>query len=177
MNYIENFISFKNITILVVFALIFLLLKAGSLFKSNPYVGAKLLFTPAEAKFLRVLDLACSKQGKLRVFGKVRVADIIKMNPALKGKNFWKHFSKISQTHIDFVLVDKETLEIIAVVELDDSSHKTRQKADDVKNFAFHSSKIPLIRVPVKRSYEVDELISIINSEIASYEVIENKVK
>ena len=51
---------------------------------SYPYIAAESLFTPHEREFLRVLEEAA---GAYRVYGKVRVADVIEIHKGLsKGE-------------------------------------------------------------------------------------------
>ena len=91
---------------------------------------------------------------------KVRVADLVEMNPKLKGKDFWKHFKKISQTHIDFVLLDPNSFETIMAIELDDNSHLNRKEADALKNQVFQEINIPLLRVKTQKRYSTTELMN-----------------
>ena len=79
------------------------------------------LFTPSEIKFYRELEQAIGEQ--FIVFGKVRVADIITPEKSLSKSNWRTAFNKISAKHFDFVLCDKNTLRVGAVIELDDKSH------------------------------------------------------
>jgi hypothetical protein len=82
-------------------------------------VGYKEPFSDCEVSFLKALDQACRKKGlNLRVMGKMRVADLIEMNPKLKGQTFWKHFKKISQTHVDYSLLDQLKDDVFAAVGL-----------------------------------------------------------
>ena len=138
----------------------------SALFKDNPFVGVKDPFTEGEVKFLRILEKACQRSDlKLRVMGKMRVADIIKMNPKLKGQAFWKQFRKISQTHVDYSLLD-HNYKLKAVVELDDKSHENRVGADKLKNDVFEAAGLPLIRVKAKFQYDPSEIVSQIQNAI-----------
>jgi hypothetical protein len=119
----------------------------------------KSLFTPAELVFFNALQEATS--GQFLVFGKVRVADVIK--PQTSNRSDWQRaFNKISAKHFDFVLCDKESLKVLATVELDDSSHSRvdRVKRDDFLNQAVDSAKLALIRFPVQASYGLDDIQS-----------------
>jgi very-short-patch-repair endonuclease len=129
--------------------------------RSRPYLGVKRPFTKCEAKFLRVLDRACSENNlNLRVMGKIRLADFVVINPKLKGKNFWKHFSKISQKHVDFCLLSKDSLKLLAVIELDDSSHLNKTKEDLFKNKVFEDIGLPLIRIVPTNHYDVEDIVN-----------------
>lgn len=114
------------------------------------YVREQTLFSATEWAFLRALDEAVG--GRYRVFGKVRIADL--MTPSKKGgrKAWWRAFTQISSKHVDFVLVDLRTAEIVAAIEVDDRSHarKDRSVRDTFVDRAFQDSGIPLIRFPAK---------------------------
>jgi len=113
------------------------------------------LFTAAERSFLGVLDQAVSDN--YRVFGKVRVADIINPAKGMDRKSWQIAFNKISSKHFDYVLCSKDKLEVIAVIELDDKSHNTKKaiKRDAVLESACKSSDLKLIRFQAKSGYQV----------------------
>jgi len=126
------------------------------------YVREPTLFSATEWAFLRALDQAVD--GRYRVFGKVRVADV--MNPGNRtkvgNKRWWSEFTKISSKHVDFVLVDPRTCEIVAAIEVDDRSHQRGDRAtrDAFLDRAFQDAGIPLIRYPAKGrgGYKVHEI-------------------
>ena len=120
--------------------------------KGYSYRKSTKLFTAAERSFLGVLDQAISD--KYRVFGKVRVADIIAPAKGMSRKNWQIAFNKISAKHFDYVLCSKDKLEVIAVIELDDKSHNTKKasKRDSLLENACSSAELKLIRFQAKSS-------------------------
>lgn len=117
------------------------------------YSCQKYLFTRAETTFYHALQNAV--QSQYLVFGKVRVADVLK--PQTDNRSDWQRaFNKISAKHFDFVLCERASLKVLAALELDDSSHQRvdRVKRDDFLNQAVVSAELPLIRFPVQESYE-----------------------
>lgn len=77
--------------------------KKGSREAETGYSYKKIpaLFTPAERSFLGVLDQAVGKD--FRLFGKVRVADVLVPQDGL-SKSVWQTaFNKINRKHFDFV--------------------------------------------------------------------------
>lgn len=121
--------------------------------QSYPYSRQKYLFTRAETTFYHALQNAT--QGQYLVFGKVRVADVLK--PQIDNRGDWQRaFNRISAKHFDFVLCDRDSLKVLGAVELDDSSHQRgdRVKRDDFLNQAVVSAGLPLIRFAVQASYE-----------------------
>ncbi len=113
------------------------------------------LFTPAERSFIRVLDQAVSDE--CRVFGKVRVADIISPAKGMSRKNWQIAFNKISSKHFDFVLCSKDGFEVVAVIELDDKSHNSKKvrSRDELLEKACASADLKLVRFSVESSYNV----------------------
>lgn len=112
------------------------------------------LFTPTEQKFLSVLESISGDQ--LKVFGKVRISDILTpdVNKFEKGSGWHWLFSQISQKHVDFVITDKK-LNLICAVELNDPSHEQedRKKRDAFVLDAFESANIPLVMINTQHKY------------------------
>jgi ssDNA-binding Zn-finger/Zn-ribbon topoisomerase 1 len=123
-----------------------------------PYQRLDALFTPAERSFFGVLNQAVGED--VVVFGKVRVADVI--TPKKGGvKGAWqKAFNKISAKHFDFIICNKSDLSFVCGVELDDNSHNSaKQKIRDAfLEDACKSAGFPLIRVPAKSAYSVNDI-------------------
>lgn len=140
--------------------LIIIFIIASVLIKSLPgkeysYQRRKTLFSAAERSFLGLLDQAVSE--KYRVFGKVRVADILTPANGLSGTKRQAAFNRISQKHFDYVLCSKDKLEVIAVIELDDKSHNTKKTItrDAILEKACKSAELKLIRFKAKATYPV----------------------
>ena len=89
---------------------------------ANTY-EAKPILTKNEMRNFRTLDEAAKRKG-YTVNLKPRLADIA--TPRDKDKQYMANFRRISQQHVDFAILDKN-LKVIAVVELDDSSHDTEK--------------------------------------------------
>lgn len=122
------------------------------------YEISKSLFSPAERSFLGVLDSSLPEG--IRVFGKVRVADVLSPSKA-NGKEGWQAaFNKISSKHFDYVLCDAGTLQVKAVVELDDKSHNSKRTAarDGFLNEACQTAQLPIIRFTAKRTYTINQV-------------------
>lgn len=126
------------------------------------YTREESLFTPAEAKFLHVLDEAVGS--KYRVFGKVRIADVVGVSEHFSGSERQKRLSRITSKHLDFVLCDPDTLSPVCALELDDSSHQRQNRIDrdEFVDNTLRTAGIPLIRVPVKQKYDMREISGLI---------------
>jgi Protein of unknown function (DUF2726). len=151
------------IAILIVFGIAATALKAflggnrgGT--EDYPYEREQALFTPAERSFLGVLEQAVD--GKLRIIGKVRLADVVKVRK-VNNKSAWqKAFNRIQSKHVDFVACDTATLGVKFVVELDDKSHNQskRQDRDEFIDKVLAAAEIPVFHFAAKRTYTIQEL-------------------
>lgn len=111
-----------------------------------PYVKKNYLTTKTERDFLKVLEQAID--GRADIFPNVRLWDILKVS-SFDRKDKTIHENKIRAKHIDFTLCEKETHKIIGCIELDDKTHSSQQaiKNDSLKDEAFESAGLPLIRI------------------------------
>jgi len=123
-----------------------------------PYQKEPVLFTPAERSFLAALDQALGDQ--YRVFGKVRLADVIRVKSSLSGSARQQAFNRIQSKHLDFVVCDASDLSVQFVVELDDFSHQQsrRQARDEFLDKALAAAGVPVFHFPVKRTYSAQEI-------------------
>ena len=123
-----------------------------------PYYKITNLLTPAEQSFYHVLKIAVSDQYDISI--KVRLADLITVQKGLDKASWGKAFNKIKAKHIDFVLCDKSTSEILCAIELDDLSHQQekRQQRDQFVEKALSVAKLPFARFDVTRTYQSGEI-------------------
>lgn len=123
-----------------------------------PYLKQSTLFTPAERSFCGVLDQIAGND--FRVFGKVRVADVVAVRPGLNNSARAKAFNLISAKHFDFVLCAPGDLSVLCVIELNDASHqkKDRQDRDAFLESVCAAAKLPLITFDAKRTYSAAEV-------------------
>ena len=108
----------------------------------------KYILTRKEYYFYRALQKTADKYN-LEIWAKVRLADIIEVDKKQVGsKEYVKYFNQIQSKHIDFVLSNKQTLQLVTTVELDDSTHqyKDRVERDIFLNNALQTAGVPLIR-------------------------------
>lgn len=127
------------------------------------YQTVQSLISPAEKAFLSTLDQTVD--GRARVFCMVRVADIIKPNKSLDKNQKHVHFRKTSQKHFDFVLCDLQTLQPLCVIELNDKSHKRkdRRERDAFLAVACKSADLPLYFITASNKYDVAEIASLVD--------------
>lgn len=143
--------------ILIVAVVLKSILGGGSAGKLS-YERNDRLFSAAERSFLGVLEQILGKE--YRVIGKVRMADIIRPRLGLSASARTSALNRITSKHVDFAVCDPKTLQIVGVIELDDSSHDRadRQRRDKFVDAALSSAGVPLVRIPAQRVYSPAEI-------------------
>lgn len=136
-----------------------------------PYILGDGLFSPAERSFLGVLDQAVGVD--FRVFGKVRVADVVNV---AKGtpKSLWQRaFNRISAKHFDYVLCHPTDLKPVCAIELNDQSHAKdeRKGRDKFLEGVCASAGFPLVFLPAQHAYTLTEICDRIASAIGKVAV------
>lgn len=131
-----------------------------------PYRKAGALLTPAERAFLAALEPHLA--GRIRVFAKVRVADLIAIQPGLGRERALVALNRIAQKHVDFVLAHPVSFDVLCAIELDDQTHSiaARRQRDAFLERAFEFSGLTLIRMKASNRYSPDALRQLINSVV-----------
>jgi hypothetical protein len=113
------------------------------------------LFSAAERSFFRVLEELLEEE--YTVFGKVRIADLIKPANGAGGR---AALNRIVGRHVDFAICQANDLSVIGVIELDDKSHgrNDRRKRDIFVDRAFASAGIPIIHFPARAAYDLSSI-------------------
>ena len=132
-----------------------------------PYTRTPALFTPAERSFLGVLDLAAGKD--FRVFGKVRVGDVLSPRAGQDRSTRQIALNRINRKHFDFILCRPDDLTVLCAIELNDASHqrKDRQERDEFLAKACRSAGLPLIAFDARHAYSPTEISARIAEAIA----------
>ena len=127
-----------------------------------PYDAISFLFTPAERSFLGVIEQALDPS--YRVFGKVRIADVMKVRKGGSRSNWQKAFNRIRTKHFDFVICRSSDCSIVLAIELDDKSHRAtrRMERDDFVRKAAEAAELPLLQIPCRKSYSINEISSLL---------------
>lgn len=163
-----------SLSILILVVIVVLAAMAARMLPADPsgppgddYQRGTALFTAAERSFLGVLEQALG--GRYRVFGKVRIADVVSVKASRDRRAWQRAFNRISAKHFDFVLCDPGDLSVVAVIELDDASHraKARQDRDTFVEALCSRIGLPLIRVPARAGYSIDEIRQRIDAALA----------
>lgn len=126
----------------------------------NPYPFSRKesVFSTVEASFLTLLERAIGD--KFKIVSRVKLVDLIECKPGLSKKARRAALAKAKNKQLDYVLVDKDTLKIVAAVDLVNNSNKAGHKAqrDWFVSGALESANIPHIRMKVKAGYKALEV-------------------
>ncbi len=124
------------------------------------------LMTRGELAFFAALETAVSSHS--RVFVQVPLAALIDVRASDRSAQATA-FNQIDRKRVDFVLADPKSLEVQAVVELDDSSHllEGRRSRDEIVEDALKKAGIKIIRFPVQASYNSDQIWEKISKALA----------
>lgn len=116
--------------------------------RNVPHQRLAHLFTPAERSFLRVLDQVVGDDA--RIFGKVRVADVLLPGKGVEGRERNEAYHSIACRSFDFLLCDRGDLSVICAVVLDTDTRRAKGRSQQAAllNEVCHAAGIPLIRVP-----------------------------
>ena len=169
------------LVLLVIFAAVVFFLKSGQFSKQHPesfpYEKQKMLLTPAERSFFGVLEQVIGESH--RIFVKVRLGDIFKVKAGLSNSERATAFNKISAKHVDFVICNNESVNILAAIELDDKSHnlKKRQERDIFVNKVFESAGIPLGHIAAQKSYSIQDVSGVVSSLFGIHPDADQKVE
>ncbi|SFD11210.1 DUF2726 domain-containing protein [Pseudoalteromonas denitrificans] len=122
----------------------------------NPYPFTKKnnIYTQVEKGFLTLLERAIGNDYK--VVSRVMLIDIIDFKSGITSKSKRIALTKAKNKQLDYVLLDKETMNIVAAIDLVNNNNKQGHKAqkDWFVNGALESAGIPHIRMKVKAGYK-----------------------
>ena len=116
-----------------------------------PYQKKWYLLSPAERDFYEVLHQAVGN--RYLIFAKVRLLDLLWLPDNMENRLLY--IRRVASKHVDFVLCHPQTVSPALVIELDDASHQLpeRQERDIFLNEVLRVAGIPLLRVPVRKSF------------------------
>lgn len=123
-----------------------------------PFNRKDSVFSNIEASFLNLLERSVGD--KFKVVSRVKLIELIDCKPGLSKKARRLAIDKAKNKQLDFVLVDKESLNIVAAVDLVNNANKSGHNAqkDWFVSGALESAGIPHIRMKVKSGYKSSEV-------------------
>ena len=122
------------------------------------YQRKRELLSAAERSFFGVLEQAVGSN--YCIFGKVSLSDVIGPAKEMDRGESQTAQNKIQAKHVDFVLCDPKDFSLVCAIELDDKSHrrKNRRERDEFVDWAFESAGLKLLHFPCRSSYNVAEI-------------------
>ncbi|MGI6344164.1 MAG: DUF2726 domain-containing protein [Bacillota bacterium] len=143
--------------------------KSPSAYERLPYRKKDYLFTAAERSFFEVLSLVL-KDEDVHIFAKVRMGDLLYLPRGTSGRQ--SHWNRIQSKHVDFVICDKEKIQPLVVIELDDSSHNrvARARRDRFIEQAYSDAGLTLLRFPVKRAYVTADTEAVVKGALGRHQ-------
>jgi hypothetical protein len=130
-----------------------------------PYVGVASLLSESEQKFFHVLR-AAAHELPVHIVMKVRLLDLLHI-PRGTGEH-GKYRAKVQSKHVDFVLLDRDSLRPLLVIELDDPTHRRRDRMarDAFVDAAFAQARIPIRHIPTAGKYDEIKLRTLIRDAL-----------
>jgi hypothetical protein len=131
---------------------------------SLPYSKKTLFFSAAERSFYEILRRITPDH---TVFANVQMGDVIAVS---KESGAWHSSHDRTQSkHLDFLICDA-TLAPVVAIEFDDSSHARadRKARDQFVDATLAAAEIPIVRIPVKRSYVIEDIRRLIFPHISA---------
>lgn len=120
-----------------------------------PYRRRDSILSPAEYDFYTTLLHAL--ENRVVIIPKVGLQDVF----FITNRERYQHYrNRISTRHVDFLICEPKTLKPLFGIELDDSSHSRAetQKNDIFKDMVFDAAMLPLVRFPVKGTFNAEEI-------------------
>lgn len=146
-------ISGSVFAVVVLVAIVGAVAFALALSHGSPKYLAQPLMTRNELEFFSRLSRALPE---LHVFPQVAMSALIR--PASRGKSFRAAFARISQKRVDWVVCRKESLAVVAVIELDDRTHNV--SADAARDAMMRTAGLTTLRFASRAKPSVDQIRS-----------------
>jgi hypothetical protein len=119
--------------------------------RAVPFVLGQALFSPEETAFLTALDEAVG--GDYRVFGKVRLSDLVTVRRGAGKRALERASARIEPLRIDFLICGRESLSLVCACELVGGKSRKARVPDKALGRACDALGLPLVRVQVAATY------------------------
>ena len=117
---------------------------------SLPYSKKKFFFSGAERSLYQILRCISPDHS---VFANVRLCDLTATSDDDKDRR-----TNHNRKNLDFLICDATLTPVIAIELHSSSARANRKLRDQAVDAALTAAAIPLVRIPVKRSYALDEV-------------------
>lgn len=121
-----------------------------------PFVADETLFSPSQGLFLGVLEQAMGHG--YRVFGRVRVAEVIGLQPRLDRDSRRRAYALLGDRQFDFLVCAAGTGAIVCAVNLEPRSRLGRWSTRDPLEQICAAAGLPFVRVREADDYVVAEV-------------------
>ena len=130
-----------------------------------PYTRRQALLSRGELAFYHVLRRATAPRYLISM--KTRLADVLACPDHLWNTPYGR---RLARKHVDFVLYDPRTTAIVAVIELDDRSHRYRQRRlrDLFLTESLRAAGVPLVRIKAASAYDSTQLRETITQAVSA---------
>lgn len=132
-----------------------------------PYRTKDSLLSPAELSFYGVLRLVVGE--RMVICPQMKLDNIF----YVATKEQWRsHQNRIDRKTVDFLLCHPQTMSPLMGIELDDASHQRedRQDRDITVEGIFEAAGLPIVRIPVRSSYSVEEISGLLRQAQALHQ-------
>lgn len=139
--------------IITIFTKTFTLLKFRHKSKHFKYESLEEILSSTEYSFFLALKESLSKD--YEIFAKVRINDVLTPDEIFTIQNCKAAIYRIPPKHFDYILCEKRTLSVVAVIVLDDRNHIrriARAKSSFVEKVCI-TAGFKLLRFPSRASY------------------------
>jgi hypothetical protein len=125
-----------------------------------PFASKPALLSSAEISLWRELSQAVGKQQI--VFGKVRLADVVRVRPDLEKSAACMAADEIAAISLDFIICRQSNLAIVAGVKLTNTDDRSRVTADEIATSegALSAAGVPLLRLAADKTYSATMLVT-----------------
>jgi hypothetical protein len=139
-------------------------LRSAGQVEGLPYRMRDDFLSPAEHSFYLVLRQMMGEY--FTVCPKVNLVDLFYV--AQPHVNFAAR-ARIDRKHVDFLICDPRTMQPRFAIELDDASHRRKDRAerDKLVDHVFARAGLPLLRIPARASYSQTELGSLFRAVLS----------
>lgn len=162
----DLFFIFIVVLVIALIILAFFVKKSGQKIAKeiSPYIQKQYFMSNAEKDFFLLLTQILGD--RYYIFSQVSVNSLLTVDR--HGKEFIHHLNKIRQKSVDFVLVEKNTMKTLLVIELDDRSHlkPERMARDQFLDTIFAEAGLKLLRIQNQRQYDEGVLSQQINAAL-----------
>ena len=121
-----------------------------------PYLADRTLFTPSQRAFQAVLEQSVGKT--YRVYGRVRVADIIDVRPRIPRRDRERAYARLGEHCFDFVVCRPDTSAIACAINLVPRSRLRKSLPHDRLDHICAAAQLPFVRFRESEHYVLPDV-------------------